>query len=181
MLSCFSCVPKSGFKNPAQWRFVMRVKSLITNMMLVVLIGANLTSCASIVSGRTQRIPINSYPEGATVYVDGRMAGFTPTSVIVDRDHSHNITLAREGYQPTAVRLRPRVNPVIAGNVVSGLAVGLVIASIFPPAGFIAATDQALLGCFAAGTLVGCVVDCLNGSAYTMSRSSVNIPLCPAQ
>lgn len=148
-------------------------------MVLLALLGGScLSSCGSIIHGRTQTIPVSTHPAGATVYVDGRVSGFTPTSVTIARNRSHIITIAKEGYEDEVVRLQPRLSGAVCGNVVEGAALGIAAGyvcmfSLAPCWGPIAIATLA-------GTAVGTAADMMIGGAYCMSRNQVSIPLQPA-
>lgn len=94
-------------------------------MILTALIATiTLTSCASIVNGPTQKIPVNSYPHGATVNVDGCVRGQTPTVVEVSRKRDHTLSLYKPGYQQRNVHLKRNVSGWFAGNLLVGGVVG---------------------------------------------------------
>jgi PEGA domain len=96
------------------------MKMLITALIATV----SLTSCASIVNGPTQKIPVNSYPNGATVNVDGRQLGQTPTVVEVSRKTDHTLSVYKPGYQQRNVHLKRSVSGWVAGNLLVGGVIG---------------------------------------------------------
>lgn len=50
-----------------------------------------------------QRVPVSTNPMGAEVYVDGKLAGKTPTAVDLERTESHVLTLVKEHYRQADV------------------------------------------------------------------------------
>ena len=64
-----------------------------------------LTSCATIFTGTTQRVSIDSNPQGAEIIIDGQKEGKTPAKVKMDReldaliDGGKEIQLELEGYK----------------------------------------------------------------------------------
>jgi PEGA domain-containing protein len=87
-----------------------------------------LSGCATITGGSSpQKIKVASNPSGATVIVDGRPCGNTPTIVSLDRKVEHRIQLEKVGYMPAESDLKSRMNPWILGNVVVGGLIGVVV------------------------------------------------------
>lgn len=82
------------------------------------------TGCASLVNGRTQEVNISSNPIGATVYVDGRNSGITPTKVILSRKEDHMITLKKQGYRDQNISVIRSISGAVAGNLIAGGFVG---------------------------------------------------------
>lgn len=62
---------------------------------------ASCSTCAP-----TQRVPIDSAPRDARVFVDGADVGQPPLEVDLRSDRDHSVFLRREGYQPALVILR---------------------------------------------------------------------------
>lgn len=90
-----------------------------------------LASCASIVDSGPDSIPIISEPPGATVYLDELQAGTTPCAVRLDRRQAlHTLRLEMDGYKTTTHNLQSRVNGWIAGNILFGGLIGIVIDAI---------------------------------------------------
>jgi hypothetical protein len=83
-----------------------------------------LTSCATILNGTTQKVPIASAPNGANVSVDGYYMGETPLIVEVTRKHDHVISLSKEGYRAQQVQLHHVVSGAVAGNLIAGGLIG---------------------------------------------------------
>jgi PEGA domain len=89
---------------------------------------AALSGCATVTGGTgPQKVKVESDPPGATVLVDGRPHGVTPTTVALDRTVGHRIELDKDGYAPTAADLKPGVNPWVFGNLLVGGLVGIVV------------------------------------------------------
>jgi hypothetical protein len=73
---------------------------------------------ATLFSGSTQAISIESIPSGATVYVDGQLRGTTPTSVMMDKTlSSHSIRVQKEGYSIENVVMGKSMDPVAILNI----------------------------------------------------------------
>ena len=74
---------------------------------------------ATIFSGSSQSIAIDSEPSGAKVFVDGQMKGVTPLSVMMDKTvSSHEIKLQKEGYADINVPMTQSYDPVAIVNIV---------------------------------------------------------------
>lgn len=87
-------------------------------------LSLQLTSCATIINGTTQKIPLDSYPQGANVSVDGNYMGITPTVVEVKRKHDHFVTFDKEGFCPQTIQLTHVVSGAVAGNIIAGGLIG---------------------------------------------------------
>jgi hypothetical protein len=94
---------------------------------------SGLTGCASIITGTTQRITVNSEPEGASCRVSrgGMTLGVVPTtpgSVIVHRgSNGLEITCSKPGYALAQTIQPTNIETWIFGNVLIGGLVGIVI------------------------------------------------------
>lgn len=92
--------------------------------VLALLLATTLSSCATVINGTHQRVPISSSPTGAEVDIDGYYVGSTPTTVSITRKDSHLITLTKQGYEESVVRLNPQLSAAVAGNIIAGGFVG---------------------------------------------------------
>lgn len=100
------------------------------SMMLVIttLMMAFSTGCASIIHGTSQKIPIESNPPGAVVFVDGEIRGRTPLSIRLRRREANNeVTLELEGYEPMTKTIGRRFSWWYAGNVIFGGLIGICV------------------------------------------------------
>src|SRR4051812_33304161 len=75
-------------------------------------------ACATMISGRSQQIPISVSPAGATVCVDGQRVGVSPMVASLSRKESHVIVIEHDGYQPVVRALAKDVNPWVVVNFV---------------------------------------------------------------
>ena len=57
-----------------------------------------------------QSVPVSTNPMGAKVYVDGKLAGETPTAVELERTKSHVLTLVKENYRQADVVIHRKKN-----------------------------------------------------------------------
>ena len=68
---------------------------------------------ATIFSGSSQSISIDSEPAGAKVYVDGQLRGVTPLSVMMDKSlSSHEIRVQKDGFVDVNVPMTKSMDPV---------------------------------------------------------------------
>jgi len=56
------------------------------------------TGCASIISGVNQDITFNSNPEGAKVYLNGKIVGVTPFTFSAKKNKYDTMRIEKEGY-----------------------------------------------------------------------------------
>lgn len=146
--------------------------------ILTLLVGFHLTSCGCMCHGRTQTIPVSSSPALAAVYVDGEMAGFTPTTVTVSRKKQHVITIAKEGYFNQSYLLTPHLNGYFLGSVAGGATASVFMLGLAELS--MAFCAPVVIGCVAAGTLLGPGADLYFGGAYTLTPKDMNVFLQPA-
>jgi hypothetical protein len=100
-----------------------------------------LSSCATMVNGTTQQIPVTSDPPGAVVTVDCGDAplygGLTPAVLNLERKAEPCfVTIAKEGYAEERVELRREISRAAKGNKVSGIVAGTILAVIGAAADF---------------------------------------------
>ncbi|RME03265.1 MAG: PEGA domain-containing protein [Planctomycetota bacterium] len=84
-------------------------------------------SCATIVTGSSQTIYIQTEPKGADVMVGGRPVGKSPVSVTLPRNQDHSITVQKEGYATAHMMLGRTLNGWIFGNIFFGGFLGAVV------------------------------------------------------
>lgn len=78
--------------------------------------------CASIMSGKTQDVTINSSPTGATVYLNGKKLGETPLSIKVDRPSKETgaLKFEKKGYKTLEIPYTKKMNTWLLGNILFG-------------------------------------------------------------
>lgn len=86
-----------------------------------------MSSCASIITGTSQIVPVESDPPGAQIAMDGMGVGVTPAQITVKRGSDHVLAISREGFETTTVMLGKKFNGWYIGNLVIGGLVGLII------------------------------------------------------
>ena len=88
----------------SQWTAARRGLSLFFCLLLI---GTFLiTGCVPEVL--KQRVPVSTNPTGAKIYVNGTLAGETPTVVELERNQSHVLTLKKENYRQADVVIQRR-------------------------------------------------------------------------
>lgn len=70
-------------------------------LLMIVLSSLLFQSCATIFSGTTDRIVVNTTPPGADVYVDGKLVGKSGQDIILRRKYTNTreVNLRLEGYE----------------------------------------------------------------------------------
>ncbi len=114
--------------------------SNFSSTIRVIIVGAALVSggCASIISGRTATVKIESRPSDADVVIRDKhghevLATHTPATVELRRKDGwvwpakYTATIEKPGYQPTTVPIGSTLNPWVLGNVVIGGPLGLAV------------------------------------------------------
>ncbi len=102
-----------------------RVKRMTSFLVLLTVTSSLLTSCATIVSGRYQTVPISSSPSGACVFIDNQPVGCTPLKAVLSRKDDHLVVVNLEGYEPFEIYLTKGLNGWVFGNLLFGGLVGV--------------------------------------------------------
>ncbi|MEI6344693.1 MAG: PEGA domain-containing protein [Verrucomicrobiota bacterium] len=99
------------------------------NSFLILLLGLaafSFSGCASIFTGTTQSVQVNSVPSGANVSVGGIDRGQTPLPMVLKKGSSGQcITLILPGYQEKTFQPQTNFNPVAILNLLSILSWGI--------------------------------------------------------
>ena len=77
-----------------------------------------LSGCATVISGTTQSVTIDSNPQGAEVSIDGGYIGVTPITIKLEKNKKDNISLKKEGYKSVSRDLTKNFDPVAIVNIV---------------------------------------------------------------
>ena len=113
----------------------MRKVQYLLLMTSVLFLSGLLVSCATIISGTSQSVSINSTPDEAKVTIKttgGNVVfnGTTPTTAQLERKNAYNVTLELSGYQTEQIHLSKGLNGWIVGNIICGGPLGLLIDAI---------------------------------------------------
>jgi len=101
------------------------------------------TSCATVIHGRYQSVPVTSSPAGARIAVDcggdTSDAGLTPAKVTLPRKaETCSLTLSKDGYEPRRVSFERVPSKARYANILPGVYLGVIGAVI----GFYASWDN---------------------------------------
>jgi hypothetical protein len=84
--------------------------------------------CATIIHGTTQEISVNSQPSEADVVIKGvKMAKTSALIKLARKDSNIVLRLEKEGYEPVEIAIKRSTDAWIAGNIIFGGIIGLVI------------------------------------------------------
>lgn len=87
---------------------------------------ALLASCATVIDGGKNAVPVSSEPPGATIVHDGAAVGVTPATLMVERGKAtRTYELRLAGFAPHRIDLEARTNWWFAANI-PFLALGLI-------------------------------------------------------
>lgn len=93
----------------------------------VVLAGAMLSSCATIMNGDMVNVPVHTTPSGATVVINGTTYT-SPTTVMVPRGKGDfKLHIEKDGYEPVDIMLTQSVDGWLWGNVLFGGLIGVAV------------------------------------------------------
>lgn len=105
----------------------MRIKQTLA-LMLIVLTTTFVTGCATILSGSTQKITIQSTPPGAHVKF-GYQSGFTPITFEVPKGQDYPVIISR-GSQQQIIMLERKLDPNTFLNLIPPLWPGFVVDAV---------------------------------------------------
>ena len=94
--------------------------------IVLVMLAIALSGCATLFTRPLQHVPIDSAPQGAEVFVDGRFVGTTPITLELGNRSEHELHL-RLGDKETSVTLRSGLATTF---VAIDIAPGLVVAGV---------------------------------------------------
>lgn len=78
-----------------------------------------LASCATVFTGTSQTVTINSNVEGAEVRIDGNVVGTTPYSGKIRKgNNAKSVLISKQGYQSQQIALNTAINPVAILSIV---------------------------------------------------------------
>jgi len=108
--------------------------TLITGMrtcLLLITAFTLLPSCATLFTGTTDNVYIQSQPEGAKIYVEGLDMGTTPATIPIKRPglSDKQVTLRLEGYEDRIFLLQSEFNAVSILNLFGLIGWGIDIAT----------------------------------------------------
>ena len=75
-----------------------------------------LASCATMVNGTTQVIPVTSSPPGARASIDSIPVGVTPLLATVSRKQSHLVSITHDSFPAVHIALERHVSPWVLGS-----------------------------------------------------------------
>ena len=101
--------------------------------LTAVLVALSMCSCASIFSGSSSSIEVDSIPKGASFSTNSGISGVTPASVSVPNGVVVNFKFdGVEGYDTLSFASKPQISGWVIGNVLLGGLIGLVVDIINP-------------------------------------------------
>ena len=78
-----------------------------------ILTAATLSGCATMFGDNDKSVHINSYPQGAQLYVNNNPIGTTPTTITVPNTWSPTlVTIKKPGYQTRVAQINTEFQPV---------------------------------------------------------------------
>ena len=107
-------------------------------LLILAVAPLGVSGCASIISGRSVEVPINTTPSAAHVTVSndqGELVAQAQTPAVVTLKRGRGFlrkpprylaTIEKQGHQTHEVEINPTVNPWVAGNIALGGVIGLV-------------------------------------------------------
>lgn len=150
----------------------------MTSRLVVCLLLVVTTGCATLTTnGTSQRIPVESSPPGADVFVNGDHVGETPIEVDVSRrDESPQIDIRKNGFLPVTYTLQRRPSWWAALNAPAGYLAGGLFIVATAPGNLDATSTRRTVGAFATMG-VPALIDFLTGGAFSFREKKVHSEL----
>ena len=105
---------------------VMTIRAILTTFLLA--LSSVVSGCATIVHlGGNEELNVSSEPAGAKVVIDGTERGVTPLATKVERKKDHAVVLTKEGFEENQSRVESHLSWWVAGNVILGGLVGILL------------------------------------------------------
>ena len=105
---------------------VMTIRAILTTFLLA--LSSVVSGCATIVHlGGNEELNVSSEPAGAKVVIDGTERGVTPLATKVERKKDHAVVLTKEGFEENQSRVESHLSWWVAGNVILGGLVGILV------------------------------------------------------
>jgi len=95
--------------------FVQKNKLFFSRLisgLAVVALSLLISGCATVLSGSTQSLSIDSDPSGAAVRLDGQQVGETPWNGVVKKKRNLRVNLEKPGYTNEQVTISGSFNPI---------------------------------------------------------------------
>ena len=102
------------------------IRAILTTFLLA--LSSVVSGCATIVHlGGNEELNVSSEPAGAKVVIDGTERGVTPLATKVERKKDHAVVLTKEGFEENQSRVESHLSWWVAGNVILGGLVGILV------------------------------------------------------
>ena len=92
------------------------MKNILIVFYLILIVS--FSGCATLVTGKSQKISVSSSPDNAIISIDKIIVGNSPTSVDVKKDTGKYLLVEKEGYYPKKMLLTTKINNWFWGNIV---------------------------------------------------------------
>jgi hypothetical protein len=145
-------------------------------------------SCATIIRGTSQEIPVTSNPIGAKIILDGDEMGITPLNLRFKRKRNHVIQIEKQGFNPFMIRTTSNISLLSTlGNIVPwGYPLGGLLG--FSLGMWLTQDDDDFgegLGKIGTGAILGIIlgwgfavwVDSSSGAKYSLFPKELNVTL----
>jgi hypothetical protein len=97
------------------------------SLALALALWLPLVSCASIITGSSDDVTVNSSPQGALFTTNTAHSGTTPTKITIPDDVELQVHYSLAGYQDADASLDARMSAWLFGNILIGGLIGIAI------------------------------------------------------
>jgi hypothetical protein len=102
--------------------------------LAALLIAPLISGCATLMSGTTQPINVQTTPPNSTCTIQSKGAApirtTAPSVVVLQRGTDYALTCEKDGYAPTTATIKSVTNGWVVGNIVNGLFPGMIVDAV---------------------------------------------------
>jgi hypothetical protein len=105
----------------------MKNSILLAVGLVIIAIALSQMGCASIITGTSQNIMINSEPSGAKIITDTGLTVITPATIRLPKGRAIVLTAQKDGYEKSTQLLNTSFNGWFLGNILLGGLIGMIV------------------------------------------------------
>ncbi len=83
------------------------------NISIILILNFLISSCATLINGKTQSIDIKTHQEDVLVSIDGKLPIETPKKIELIRKEDHVLVFKKQGHLDQIVQVKKQANPAV--------------------------------------------------------------------
>lgn len=105
----------------------MKISTFCASLAILLACTLSVSSCCSIVNGRSQEVNFKATPSGSKLFIDGQDKGTVPQTVTLKRSKIHTVRIEAPGYAPYETTVKQTLSGWAFGNIILGGLIGIAI------------------------------------------------------